>query len=467
MSVTERVEAVDGLALWQRLVNDSRLPGLSDALDEAALIPAFARVLAPFLKPFEAEVCGVSVERIQLRPGKRCRMLYEVVFSRPVAGRSTWWFSGKLLRPKVAARHFAGLAHLNDSASGWAPAVFYLDGLKMILWRFPYEEAMPGLQCFERKEVFEDFLRTHLLPLLPRPGTWVWQGYRPMKYMPGKRCVLLHTFLNTENEESVHLFSKTYPDALARTYFRRWQQMARRINGRLAAPRPLCYWEAAHTGWMALLPGKPLLHWPNHLNQAMFIRLGVRIAQLHCLPFNGMTTPIALADVRQSAREDCDCLSWYLPHHSALFERLSRQLERLFEHIEIQDIPRALVHNALRLEQFLYDGNRLALLDFDAAGAGDPLYDVAEWLASLEYLALRRPEFRPLLRWKQSFLEAYARSVPWAVEEERLLAYRLTALVGKLHDSLKNMDRPALIRLADIIDLLEDGLARAAALCGA
>ncbi|RMG62312.1 MAG: aminoglycoside phosphotransferase family protein, partial [Calditrichaeota bacterium] len=388
------------------------------------------------------------------------------LFSRPVDGQTSWWFSGKLLRPRVAHRHFAQAKQTTPSGNGWAPALFFLDALRMIVWRFPYEEAMPGLRFFEQPERLHQFFSEKLFPAFPAPDGLAWQGYRPIKYMPGKRCVLQHTFLNKRTGDTVQLYSKTYPDGQAEEAFDRWQEVARRMKGVMETPLPLAYWQEACTIWMEAWPGEPLLDSPTGLNETLFARLGRQIAGLHQLPAGNLEPLILLEDVLASAREDCASLAWHLPEHTSLFQQIGRRIELLCSGIEVGQIPRALVHNALRLEQFLGNGERIALLDLDAAGQGDPLYDVAEFLSSLEYLALCQPEYRQLLAFQSAFLEAYANQVPWEMDARRLLAYQLTALAGKLHDSIKNLHRPALNRLEEILNMLDTLNRQAGRLCG-
>jgi thiamine kinase-like enzyme len=96
----------------------------------------------------------------------------------------------------------------------------------------------------------------------------------------------------------------------------------------------------------------------------------------------------------------------------------------------------------------LVRGSKLALVDFDAVAKGDPHYDVAEFIASLQYLELSRGLSRQrLARAAQLFYESYAALVPWACDRRRIGWYARAFLISKMFSSIKNLDFPALQRL--------------------
>jgi thiamine kinase-like enzyme len=90
----------------------------------------------------------------------------------------------------------------------------------------------------------------------------------------------------------------------------------------------------------------------------------------------------------------------------------------------------------------------LALVDFDAVAMGDPHYDVAEFIASLQYLELSRGLSRQrLASAAKLFYESYAARVPWACDRRRIAWYTRAFLISKMFSSIKNLDFQALQRL--------------------
>jgi thiamine kinase-like enzyme len=96
----------------------------------------------------------------------------------------------------------------------------------------------------------------------------------------------------------------------------------------------------------------------------------------------------------------------------------------------------------------LMRGAELALVDFDAVAMGDPHYDVAEFIASLQYLELSRGLSRQrLANAAKAFYESYAALVPWTCDRGRIAWYARAFLITKMFSSIKNLDFQALQRL--------------------
>ncbi|RMD97552.1 MAG: hypothetical protein D6814_09265 [Calditrichaeota bacterium] len=121
-----------------------------------------------------------------------------------------------------------------------------------------------------------------------------------------------------------------------------------------------------------------------------------------------------------------------------------------------QEVP---IHGALRLEQFLAGGNGLALVDFDAASVGDPLFDVAEFLTSLQYLQFSQGlSSEKIQRAFGLFKTSYQENVPWRLDRDHLAWYAVAFLLGKLHDTIKNLEVQALAHLPEILQLMNTWL---------
>ena len=115
------------------------------------------------------------------------------------------------------------------------------------------------------------------------------------------------------------------------------------------------------------------------------------------------------------------------------------------------------LHGAFRAEHVLVRGAHTAFLDLDGMSLGDPLFDVAEFVASLEFLALRtRTTSIDTERTSRRFVECYASSVPWAIDGAALRAYALASILRKMHGAVKRLARPTLERLESDGDRLAE-----------
>lgn len=79
---------------------------------------------------------------------------------------------------------------------------------------------------------------------------------------------------------------------------------------------------------------------------------------------------------------------------------------------------------------------------------GDPLYDIAEFIASLQYLEFSKGLLLDeLTRAGDLFFESYQAQVPWSCNRRRLTWYVLAFLIIKIYSAVKNLDIQALSRL--------------------
>jgi thiamine kinase-like enzyme len=335
--------------------------------------------------------------------------------------------------------------------------------LNLITWAFPNDPGMPGL--LRASEV--EHVRAHLNANLAHfevASSWHCESLRcaRVKYMPGKRCVLrYHAELAHPDgaRRNLTFYSKTYSDGMSRFHFQNlraaYEQMPK-IN----IPRPILHWEEANTYWQASWEGTPLLDalpgldWEKTFAQAARVLANFHQSRCEAFPAADMLE-LAL----DSAEEDAQLLAVLLPQHEAVLHEALRALRAQRERLARAGAPLVPIHGAIRVEQIVARAEEYALVDFDAACLGDPFYDLAEFVTSLQYLRFTRDWERARLEQaQQTFQAAYAENVPWALEPERIAWYAVVSILGKLHDSLKNLDRPALAKIDDVVACLEEWL---------
>jgi hypothetical protein len=278
--------------------------------------------------------------------------------------------------------------------------------------------------------------------------------------MPGKRCVLrFHLNLIGPSGESrqVSFYSKTYNDGWSRYHF----DMLKAVYERLAAqapiiniPKPLVHLDGFNTFWQEEWPGHPLIDVLEEQNwEELFPRIAEVVAALHRSGSNGFRTGPDLDEVMNTAEEDGTRFVHTLPQYQRSIMPALERLRAEKSALELQNIPVAPIHGACRVEQMLVRGSKLALVDFDAVAMGDPHYDVAEFIASLQYLELSRSLSRQrLAKAAKLFYESYAALVPWScpASRDRISWYARAFLISKMFLSIKNLDFQALSRFAGL-----------------
>jgi thiamine kinase len=103
-------------------------------------------------------------------------------------------------------------------------------------------------------------------------------------------------------------------------------------------------------------------------------RIGSLLARLHTMP---PTPGIAAVSYADQARR----LASTLPDGDETAAALRRRADQAFERIERRESRRALCHHDLHHLNIVDTGARLWLVDWEYGGVGDPLFDVAGFLA--------------------------------------------------------------------------------------
>src|SRR5438034_8389740 len=153
-------------------------------------------------------------------------------------------------------------------------------------------------------------------------------------------------------------------------------------------------------------------------------------ADLHRLPIvpEELTTAQMLFDETR-ARSDRLLLRW--PENRAIIEPL---MAALLEALPLLDPAEpAPVHGDMAARQFLWTGDRLALLDLDMFGYTDPAYDVGHFLAQLERRCLwDRTLPAHANQWLACFRDAYLAAMP-RVSPRNVSFYQGLTLVRKIY----------------------------------
>src|SRR5437667_2696528 len=148
------------------------------------------------------------------------------------------------------------------------------------------------------------------------------------------------------------------------------------------------------------------------------------------------------------ARSDRLLLRW--PENRAIIEPL---MAALLEALPLLDRAEpAPVHGDMAARQFLWTGDRLALLDLDMFGYTDPAYDVGHFMAQVERRCLVDPTVQAqAARWLAALRDAYLEAMP-EVSSRNISFYRGLTLIRKIYTICRR--QPA--ESARIVPLLAD-----------
>lgn len=169
---------------------------------------------------------------------------------------------------------------------------------------------------------------------------------------------------------------------------------------------------------------KGVSHFKNDLTSRRLFIIGQNIAEWHRLPIDPKISEhrFALAGQKKVFREISAALK---KKHPSLFKMIQNKLAE-FSRVNLPNRKRVLIHADLFPENILWQGNRLVgILDFDAAGRGDALFDVAVCLHALCH------DGKNFIRAKiNSFLKGYFDKKTLSAETKKHLqhALELTAM---------------------------------------
>jgi aminoglycoside phosphotransferase (APT) family kinase protein len=286
---------------------------------------------------------------------------------------------------------------------------------------------------------FESFVRDPRLPTLPNVLAEA-RDPHVVRYRPERRCTL----------RDGTRFGKDFPGDEGRLL----DAEARRLDGAardgtlpFAVPRPEAWDEERRTLWQQALPGRPArpaLH--SARGPALARRMGRALGALSRSDVGAATRFTARDQLARSARYVA-ALARQVPLCASRAEDLLDALARLHE--RLGDATPRPIHGSPHAHQWLSEGDRLGLVDFDRYALGEPELDLATFLAELGFEDPRRCDVAGVSR---AFLAGHAEVAP-PPDRERLAAYRAHKVLSKALKAARAVrpdgDRRAERHLAD------------------
>ncbi len=237
------------------------------------------------------------------------------------------------------------------------------------VFQFPDDPSLPGLSEAAQPETAQRLLNRHVLAIGTRRAR-----VEVIRYRPGSRAVLRHSVSRARFYARVMRPAAAAPLLTAREPIGRSSFVLPRLAG---------YWAEGGIMWTPEMPGKNLR---RHIRRGNMPDPTPLLDGLETLwsqePAARSGEPFNLSAAYGRARR---AIRHKVGPGDAAFQSLQEATRTLDPFVKTWE-PTALAHNDFYDDQMLVlpDG-RMALVDFEEAGPGDPMLDVGNFLAHLRW----------------------------------------------------------------------------------
>lgn len=432
---------------------DAALEALPLAVDPETIM----RYLAPHFGN-HVQVRQVKVERFQYKPGRSARITYVVKLRDLATGRRMKQIvCGRMETPAVIQALHAKMRQRKWVTPAYGPALLWLPDLSMLLWGFPNDPKLEGMERIGNPQQFLELL--HTLPAAAQLAAVSCEG-TVVKYVPGKRLVMKQVVGDAMGQETV-LYTKTFAHERGAAIYdvmRHLYDCSRNDSGALTTPEPLGWLASARTlvqrelaGWSAVETLR------SDAWQRFMQDVGSGLARIHASGAHGLE-PWSSHDEINNLQHASQLLldhDWRYADSIGELRQLATTLRA-----KLPPAPQLPIHTAFRYTQLLADADRLALVDFDGFRQGDAACDVGSFLAHLHYLAVKHEiSLEQSQEAARLFLESYRSTAQHDVDAAALAWYTAVILVAKhaqkMVKRLKEDGEEKLVRLLqDALTLL-------------
>jgi len=357
-----------------RTIFQEHLPGFSGG----QFVIITCRVLGTHYKAkprANDSVCGVCYELLIDGAGKQVVGVQQLYAKAYLNGRSHLEFR-RINAPRRCQPRFG-------------EALVHLPSLGLIVWAFPNDPELPHLPVAVNGGQVKARLPYGRLPAgLDRPEGIVDIRVEVIRYRPEKRCTLRYQLRRqaTGVPETLTIYGKTYAQGKGRKIYQDIEglrRQSRTTSHHFLVPEPLGYDEQLEMVWQEALPGESLSNALSSTNYDHFLPMAARgLANLHqsaLAPAHCITTDELFAETVKNTTKLME--AW--PEFKQRLQRLLGSLED--SHRRMTPSPPSFIHGDFHVKQLLVQADGLAICDFDDLALGDPLQDIAFFLADLHF----------------------------------------------------------------------------------
>ena len=270
------------------------------------------------------------------------------------------------------------------------------------IFRYPEDPYLPGLEMAATPESAHTLVSSHVLQFPARR-----LRVERVRYRPGSRAVLRHRL------GKVRLYARVMRPAAVPIYLQAGELAD---QSGFTLPRLAGHWEEGATIWLSEIPGKNLRRQIRKGYQPDPNLLLDGLESLWRAPSPSGVRSFNLEELYGKAKRSIEHA--LKDDHEAL--RQLRQVTSVLDPFIRDWRPSGTAHNDFYDDQMsvLPDG-RMALVDFEETGAGDPLLDVGTFLAHLKWMFhfKRRSERDASRAFYEAFRGAALDRFPWTERE--------------------------------------------------
>jgi len=341
-----------------------------------------------------------------------------------------------MVEPKAGAEaRYAKAQRDTHVQPKFGPAIHFLPELNMVLWGFPNDPKLKQLHRLLDHNALSELLREYWNSFHLPPGvTLASVATKPIKYAPHARCTLCHE-LRLEGAGNLMIYSKTFNrktsgELIFKTMQTLWNAPVCQ-SGEIMIPEPLFFEPEMNSIFLRGIEGINADENPGELDlDRIATESGVALAGIHQCHIKDLPSRSDQQEAMSQVNEAEETLGDFDGAYSARVKAIAQAMwEKYPRLIPVTPTP---IHGAFRLSQLLVVNGKLALVDFDDFSLGNPISDVASFVAHLLYLTLNdklTPEqSRSAVR---HFCRAYAERAPWGLPSDVLAWQTAAHLVGK------------------------------------
>ena len=443
--------------------SDPQFPHLSEALHAPLMQELLQTTLLDPLNDqrqgFVVGSCVIGEKRY--KPGRSCVLSYHLQLHDVSTGsHHEQVVSARLCRPDEGMVEFNRAGSMQLFRASGVQALIYMPETEMVLWSFPNDRKLTHLPELLNIEFLRSHLPRHLRALdgdesseLATITTEI------LHYLPERSCMIrYHLLLKrrlTGESRALTLYGKNYRDDSGAAVDAIMRQLAGQMPGNAV---PLGYDPELRTLWQSHVPGAPFLWESLEAPDAMEVvrRIARCVAEFHSCT---VRTPwrYDLRDIDESLMDTIELAERTNPEVAGRITSLVNALLAQRKSMGWEDALTTPLHRDLKMCNFLISEERVALIDMDSVGLGDPLTDMGSLIANFYLTGIRAgSDFGMIRKVVEVFGSAYAEAVPWTVSQARLNWYTAAAFIHEVtRRSIRQLDVERMKHINDYLDLSE------------